>query len=185
MATDLELADKHKYVTRAGEKPSPGVTTVINLLHKDLQWGAAKETAKIALGMEIAPQPSPRPGERRYDWMVRQFNLVWKGKSSLGTAIHQHALDWAHGRDVHETPRERPYLDALERFTQDHRPDWIVLEGIVLRGDNRQLAYGGRLDFIAQLGSEIVLGDFKTGKQFLAGPTLQLAAYRFAEGTPV
>lgn len=181
MRSDWELAQDHKYVARHGRKPAPGVTTIINgsTNKSGMPYSAAMITAEIALTQKI-----PRRGyQNRYDWLRRQFDVQWKEKRDRGSSIHNHALDWANGRPVVVQPDEEPYLDALERFTNEHKPDWVLLETVVISGAEADRDYGGRLDFIADLGSVTVLGDIKTGGKHLEGPTLQLAAYACAEGT--
>jgi hypothetical protein len=49
MATDWELALRHRYVTQHGRKPAPGVTSIDILDKGGLKWGAARIAAQEAV----------------------------------------------------------------------------------------------------------------------------------------
>ena len=49
MATDWELAQRHRYVTQHGRKPAPGVTSIDIMEKGGLKWGAANIAAQEAV----------------------------------------------------------------------------------------------------------------------------------------
>ncbi len=49
MATDLELAQRHRYVTQHGRAPAPGVTSIDIIEKGALPWGAANIAAQEAV----------------------------------------------------------------------------------------------------------------------------------------
>ena len=76
---------------------------------------------------------------------------------------------------------EQGYLDALEAWVTRYNPSYIEMERVVL-GRTPGLEYGGRLDVICEIAGETWLVDYKTGKPYAWEHTLQLSAYRFADG---
>ena len=113
-----------------------------------------------------------------------EFDRQWKAKADLGTHIHHLALSWAQGQEVDEDPVTRPYLDALERFYQDCKPEFHLLESTILYDKTPGLSYRGQFDFIATLNRDGErrkgLWDIKTGSFYPVSQTLQLAGYRGA-----
>jgi hypothetical protein len=106
------------------------------------------------------------------------YRAVWRAKAERGTRIHQHCESWLRGEAVEATDDEQPYLDALEKWMLTDAPVLLMSEGIVLS----ECGYGGRFDIIAAVGARTALIDVKTGSQYPVEHTLQLAAYRYADG---
>lgn len=173
-STDLQLADRHRYVTAPGRKPGPGVTTIIGNLSKDgLKWWSARITAEIA-----TLEDRTIFDDRAYiEWLRRQFND--RTGSDLGTRVHDHALSWAQGREISPLADEEGFIDALSKFYADHDPQWIVAERVLV---NAELDYGGRMDAIGELPERgVTLVDYKTGGIYLESVALQLEAYEHCE----
>lgn len=179
--TDRELAERHRYVTKHGRAPAPGVTSV-DITHKPaLMWGAARLTAETAVlegyrrdelvaehREKLAGKPINRLGstdekvsalsatdeEVWVDYLRTRFDVIWRAKADKGSRVHDHALAWASGDEIDALPDEQGYLDALERFFEDYSPEFVAAEAIVLSPspcDRPELEYGGRLDFVAYL----------------------------------
>jgi hypothetical protein len=72
-------------------------------------------------------------------------------------------------------------VDALEMFLRDKEPTVLELEQIALS----EKGYGGRFDMIVRWGNNNWLLDLKTGAEYAIEHTLQLSAYRYADGIAV
>ena len=117
-------------------------------------------------------------------YLRSEFDRQWTTKANLGTHLHHLALSWAKGEEVDEDPVTKPYLDALEQFYLDCRPEFHHLETTVLYDRTPGLSYRGQFDFIATLTRDGErrkgLWDIKTGSFYPVSQTLQLAGYRAA-----
>lgn len=159
--TDMELATAHRYVLPSGEM-GINVTRITGMLDLGKSTGMAWAAARIT-----------RDGGNH--------SKEWAAKRDRGTALHNHCEAWLRGDEVAATADEAPYLDALETFFHDHNPKPIEIERVVLSN----MGYGGRFDFIANIDGVTTLADLKTGRAYDLEHTLQLAAYRFADGMAV
>lgn len=157
--TDLELAAKHRYRCPGGQI-GINVTAVTGLL----DWNS--KSAKMA---GSAAKIASTGGNYREEW---------RKKADLGTRVHAHCEAWLRGEEIFPLEDEVPYLDALERFFDDTAPLPTAIERVVLSG----LGYGGRFDFIAEFNELNTLVDLKTGRPYAVEHTLQLSAYRYADG---
>lgn len=178
--SDYESALAHRYRVTPGGPTVPGVTTCIGIIEKPgLKWAAAKIVAAYTY-------------ERYGQWdgfesiedflkhCTGEFDRQWREKASRGTRVHDVAERWARGEEVSVPLADAGYVDALEAFHSAYRPKFLLIESIVL---NPELNFGGRLDFVAQLGDEgTFLCDIKTGdsKRPLEA-ALQAAAYLHGE----
>jgi len=161
--TDLELAGDHRYRLLNGEL-AVSVTTISGLMDDGKSMGFAYAAVKLA-----------RDG--------LDFRTEWNARGARGTQIHSHLESFLRGESIEEAEDEKGYVDALAAFITDHDPKVIEQEAVVLS----EIGYGGRFDllFQAQRGEYeglVILADLKTGKPHPVEHTLQLAAYRFADG---
>jgi hypothetical protein len=173
-----------RYAVEVGGKPiAPSVTGVLGVLNKPgLSWGSAKETALFAIHhqdewIDLSPEDA-------YHRLRKHHRGVWNDKAARGTAVHALAVEWAEGREVECPPECAPYLDALERLYVDHRPAWVELERSVVYAVPG-LEFGGSLDAIVDVGGRRLVIDIKTGQRYPIETTVQLAAYRHAQGMGV
>ncbi len=164
--TDRELAERHRYVTKHGRKPAPGVTSVDILSKPALHWASSRVAAEASVLLahdrdlivaeyreELAGKPINRLGtgsdaakvsaakatddEVWCEFLRTRFDVIWRAKADKGSRVHEHALAWARGDDVDALEDEQPYLDALERFFEDYAPDFLAAESIVLSPNPR------------------------------------------------
>lgn len=114
------------------------------------------------------------------DWLKRSPFRTTNKAAELGSSIHDYAEAHVLGKPMPEpTVEQRPYLEALYRFLDDHTPSYQMTEATVY---NREHNYAGTLDLIAEIpGLGLTLADYKSGKGVYGEVALQLAAYRFAE----
>lgn len=113
---------------------------------------------------------------RACGFLRSEFDRVWNAKATLGSHIHHMALSWARGEDVAVDDTTEPFMDALEKFHVEHRPEFQYLEQTVRYTDDEGRDYRGQFDFIDQHG----LWDIKTGSYHPVEQTLQMAGYRYA-----
>lgn len=171
-----------RYAVRPGEKPSaPTVSTIVNMLNKPgLPWGAAKETALFAIHHQ--EEWIDLDTDAAYERLRKHHRGVWDDKAARGSMVHDFALTWSQGAEVECPPDCGPYLDALEAFYKEHEPTWLAVERSVVYAEEGS-EYGGTPDCIGRLkdGRTLIL-DWKTGQRYPIETTMQLAAYRFADG---
>lgn len=132
----------------------PGVTTIVGMLDKPgLAWGAAKETALLAVNDQQRWQRLPKP--EAVELVRTHFRRVWDLKAETGTIVHEVALTWARGQEadlekllaLDSKGRERTWtaderaevqrrvigcVDALELFYLEQRPKWRYTEQTVV-----------------------------------------------------
>ena len=158
--TDLELAHgSHRYRLLDG-RTAVSVTAISGLLDID---GKSSAFAGAAVKLTLAGL---------------DHRKEWREKADRGSRLHAHMEAWLRGEDIDQAEDEAGYLDALEKFIIDYDPQVIESEAIVLSA----LGYGGRLDTIARVGHEVALLDWKTGSAYPVEASMQMAAYRFADG---
>ncbi len=186
--SDPVARKRGRYAIEVGGKHvAPTVTGVLGVLGKNLHFGSAKETA---LFFVHHPDEWRNLSEAEAVEIGRKhFSGIWKKKADLGTRVHDMAQSWAQGFNVECPPECGPYLDALERFYADYRPEWIEVERSVFREDP-DTSFGGTFDAIATLSTglgepEHWLLDIKTGRDVWPETDLQLAAYRYADAMGV
>ncbi len=204
--TDYELAMSHKYVTEHGRKPAESVTSIISLLDKPaLMWSSAEIAAHFTYEAvlqdkieEVANSVQPyalvknKDGEKvkatqatleeRFLHACRGvFKKKWDEKANLGSRIHDHALNWALGKDANVLEDEISWMKGVEKFFVDFEPKFLFVEEVVVNpsplGEDA-LEYGGRFDAIVEMEGNTYLIDYKTGSPgYPVAKALQGAAY--------
>ena len=171
-----------RYAVKVGGKhTAPSVSTVIGVLNKPgLPWGAARETALFAVfhrseWADLEPQDA-------IDRLRKHHRGVWDDKARRGTLVHDLALGWSQGREVDVPAECDPYMDALEAFYGDNRPEFVECEQSVIY-DEKGHEFGGSFDALIRFGAGEFAGrtlvvDYKTGGRYPIETTMQLAAYR-------
>lgn len=185
--SDKQFASsKHQYTDPRTKERVTGVTSVVHCYDDGDKLGAGAQAAVNLMK------------EGKY------FRTEWNKKAQLGTNVHNYAELWIAGKTAEVTEEERGYMNALTDFWEKYDPQWLEVERPVvarvpvhcpLHTPQRTRAelcptcwagYGGRFDVVVELkGFGFVLLDFKTGKFYRPELTLQLAAYRFADGMVV
>jgi hypothetical protein len=166
MPSAKELADNHVYMLPNGEV-GINVTAISGLMDNGKAEGMAGAARYLALN-------------------GRDHRAEWDAKRDLGSRVHAHCEAFLRGEGVDCLDGDAGYVDAVESFMADHDPHVLELEEIVLS----ELGFGGRFDMIVQplqgkYVGETLLVDLKTGKRHFHEHTLQLAAYRYADGIAV
>lgn len=173
--------DKGYYATPYGDFLS--VTTLIEggVPKPGLVHWAAIEVAKCAL--ESIPKLARLRGEtareEAYQWLRRAAERKRDAAADLGNQLHDHVERRILGAPVPKpTDEQRPFIEAFDRFLDDHQPVFEATEMVVCNPDDQ---WAGKLDTIMQLpsyGPALLTGDWKTGKSTYDENALQLSAYR-------
>jgi hypothetical protein len=162
--SDLDLVAKHKYVTSPGGEPGINVTAISGLLDDGKSNGMAGAAAKLT-----------REG--------LNYREEWKAAADNGSRRHSICENWLTTGESFCAPEDEGFVDGLEKFWVDHSPEKIECEAIALSTTH---GYGGRFDMVVRLSDgRVLLIDLKTGKRYAAEHTLQLSAYRYADGLGV
>lgn len=164
--TDLQLAERHRYRLVSGGI-AINVTAITGMLDLD---GKSARMAGAAVKLT-------KEGKNHRD--------EWKARADRGTRVHNACERWLQGERASFEPEDKPYLDALELFFEQHAPEPIEIERVVLCELGNGVGYGGRFDFIADFDNKRSLVDIKTGRRYGLEHTLQLSAYRYADGLAV
>lgn len=170
------------YATPLGRFMS--VTTIIGLgVPKPalFHW-AAFEAAQCAVD-NIPALVQARGAEARKEmrtWIQHAAERKRDTAADLGTLIHALLEARILGQPTPPlTDEEQPWVEAFDRFLNDWQPEYEATELTVA---NPEKGYAGTLDAIARIpalcGQEVVLADYKTGKNVYPEVGLQLAAYR-------
>lgn len=171
------------YATPQGRFMS--VTTILSqgVPKPALMHWASFEAAQCAV--DNIPELVRARGEQRRlelrSWIQRAGERKRDTAANLGTVIHGFLEAQILGQPTPEyTDEQRPFIDAFARFLDDWQPEYEATELTVA---NPEIGYAGTLDFIATIPaitSDLLLGDYKTGKGVYPEVGLQLAAYRRA-----
>jgi hypothetical protein len=159
VTTDLDLAARHRYRLPNGEI-AVNVTAVSGAL--DLGRSAAMAAAAARITRE-----------------GRDFRTEWNAKRDAGTRVHAVCESWLRKEGAEVRSEDAGFVDALEKFWTDYEPQMVECEAIVLSTHG----FGGRFDMVADLSDgKRWLIDLKSGKQYPLEHSLQLSAYRYADG---
>lgn len=100
-------------------------------------------------------------------WLRQQLLADRDAAGIMGRAVHR-ALD----ADIlgaprpPATPEQQAFLDAFDRFCQDHQPAWESAAVPVAHVDAVASArWAGRADFFATIDGNMVVGDFTTARR--------------------
>lgn len=164
----------------------PSVTTILGALGgKNLEWGAAKETAIEAVLNRA--EYVDLPDADAIELLRRHFRGVWDGRAAVGTIVHTVNEAWTWGEEAEYPAHVEDYVEGLARFWHDFEPVTVATEEVVRHVD-KTLGYIGQRDWTAEIGGERWLIDLKTTAQldpskglYFDSWRLQLAAYRAAE----
>jgi hypothetical protein len=160
--SDLEQAVvKHKYRLLSGEV-AVNVTAISGLLDD------GKSSAFAGAAMKLERQGL-------------NYREEWKAKAERGSRVHAHCEAFLKGQEVDVRDDEHGFVDAVEAFLKNEQPEVIELEQITLSTHG----YGGRFDMIVAMRGENWLLDLKTGNSYAIEHTLQLSAYKYADGIAV
>lgn len=164
-----------------GEKV-PGVTSILGMLPKPfLQHWAAKMVAEFAVDNFGAYSALVMNGQRQaaIDVLKAAPRRYTSLRADIGSEVHDAYERLSRGEDLGRVSIEaEPFIQYFDQFVRDFDPKFLMNEETVWSDAHR---YAGSFDWIAEIGGEVVVGDWKTTKSTYPEVALQLAAYRFAD----
>jgi hypothetical protein len=159
--SDLQLAEsRHRYKDPRTGQLTVSVTSVVSNLDTGDKLGAGAGAAVKLTKAGV------------------DYRKVWNDKRDLGSRVHGYASLWAEGKTADVLEGDGPYLDAFQAFCQAKNPQWIESERAVVHSSG----YGGRFDLIGEIDGLAYLLDLKCGKPYPLELSLQVSAYRYADG---
>ena len=117
--------------------------------------------------------------------MISKFPFAVRDRRGIrerlewGTEVHEFVGSMMQGsRDAEQDPRLTSIAESLERWRQEYDVTLLAPEhDAERRVHDRELAYAGTVDMVAQVGDKKGLIEIKTGKQLVGEYFLQTAAY--------
>jgi hypothetical protein len=131
-----------------------------------LEW-MAWETVLIA---RANPDELQRRGADAAHWLFNQVNARRDAAGVMGQVVHR-AVNASILGTPQSPPTEdnAPYLAAFQRFVADCGPTWEAAALMVGHVDPAPSArWAGTVDFYAEIGGRMVIGDFTTARQTVA-----------------
>jgi hypothetical protein len=173
------------YTLGSGEKLL-SVTNIIKFgVPLDLTGWTAWEVASLAV--ESVPRLSRvRGASARRDavnWLKGAADRKRDTAGDLGTAIHDAIENHILGQPAPEpTDEQKPFMDAFARFLENERPEFEATEMVLAHPED---GWAGKADVwmtLPNIGSAMLLGDWKSGSGVYSSAALQLYGGRSAEG---
>ena len=183
----LTRTPKHVYTWRTetfDSGPLPSVTGILNIVDKSgaLVGWAKRETAACAVrNLDMLAAMRQAGGDvAAVNWLKAIPDYQRDTAADIGTRVHALAESTAKGIPVTPTDEERPFLAAFQRFLDEWQPRYLATEEMVASLTHR---YAGTLDAIVRrcFDQELVIVDYKTGREIYPEVGLQLAAYARGE----
>ena len=170
------------YVNPVTNDKVPGVTSILSMLPKPfLQHWAAKMVAEHAVDNVSSYIGLVMHGQRQaaVDLLKAAPRRYTTERADIGTDVHDAFDQLSKGETLGRvTPEVEPYLKHFDQFVKDFQPNFLMTEETIFSDKHR---YAGTFDWIAEIGGEVVVGDWKTTRQTYPEVGLQLAAYRYAD----
>lgn len=159
----------------------PSVTNILDMLAKPWLAGwMAKQVAGYAWDNRMALLEID-DREAAVDFLKGAGRRRRDAAASLGDVLHRLAEARVKGEpDPPIDDAAAPFVASWEAFVRDWQPEWVATEITMFRRD-LVYSYAGTADFIARIGGQLVLGDYKTGSDVYEEHVLQLAALRFCD----
>lgn len=149
----------------------------------DLAEWTADEVARCAVDRlpQLCRMRGAQARERSVRWLRDAAEAKMRDATALGRAVHDliesRLLKLPTGR---APAAYRPYLEAFDNFRIDHDPAFEATELLVANPAQR---YAGKADawaVLPDLGSDVLLIDWQTGRGVYPETALRLAAFRRA-----
>ena len=170
------------YVNPITQDKVPGVTSILSMLPKPfLQYWSAKMVAEFAVDNFGAYSALIMNGQRQaaVDLLKAAPRRYTTERADIGTEVHDIYESLSRGEQIGRVSRDaEPYVQHFDQFVKDFQPNFLMNEETVFSDKHR---YAGSFDWIAEIGGEVVVGDWKTTKNTYPEVALQLAAYRHAD----
>lgn len=148
--------------------PLVTVTEVLKVINKEqlMHW----------YGKEVYYALAKNPGLSERDALAAPYSTS-KTAADRGTTIHSIVEAYTVGNTVETIPEFQPYVDALYKWGNEYKPEFLEREKTVY---SFKYGYAGTLDALIKVNGRITLLDIKTGKYLYPEVSLQLSAYKNA-----
>lgn len=177
-------AKAHRYWLDS--KPIPGVTTLLGkgLPKPALPYWSAKCVAEFVV--DEPEQVDQLRSLGRGPAVAALKAIPWQARDEAavrGTAVHAHAEDLVHGREIDVPDHLVAHVEGYARWLDDFQVEALYTEHPVA---NRKWFYAGTFDAVVKFGrgpwaGRTVLADWKTSKAVYGETALQTAAYARAD----
>jgi hypothetical protein len=121
---------------------------------------------------------APLPSFQRISLIKDAHEVTWGKARDLGTSVHEAIEAYAKGEPCEYPKEANPFISHFIEFMIEQRPRFLANEATVW---SRKHGYAGTLDAIADIGGDIYLIDFKTGKRLHGEIGMQLSALASAD----
>jgi len=173
------------YIDEATGIEYPGVTSILDIMEKRLDWWKMDMAGKYIQEQAI----KVFNGERTLDWDAilaeakKAPDRYRDSKGTQGTRIHKVVERKLTGEDISSDLRKDAKLSAIivqiDKWIKDNKLEPVLVEAYLL---SKKHAYAGGVDLVARQnvpehGPQLILVDFKTGKSIQDTAKWQLAAY--------
>lgn len=173
--------NSHQY--RINKKIIPSVTTILNMIDKSnqlLRWSEklSREYLLHLVGETIEPDI--------IETAVTQWSLTRDKAGDIGHQVHEWISQFINAKineiDIPQVNNDMcsEVINGIMGFVNwyhSHDVCFLMSEKIVYSKEHNYL---GTFDVLMTVDSELILGDFKTGKSIYPETKLQLAAYHQA-----
>lgn len=170
------------YVNPETDEKVPGVTSILSMLPKPfLQYWSTKMVAEFAVDNFGSYSQLIMNGQRQaaIDLLKNAPRRYTTERADVGTEVHDYYDRLSKGESIGRVhPDIEPYIEHYHQFIKDFSPTFLMNEETIWSSTHR---YAGTFDWIAEIGGEIVIGDWKTTKGTYPEVGLQLSAYRYAD----
>jgi CRISPR/Cas system-associated exonuclease Cas4 (RecB family) len=173
------------YIDESTGVEYPGVTSILNIMEKRLDWWKMDMSGKYILDQVEAVFRGGRLYNRKaiLAESKKAPDDYRDSKGALGTHIHNVIECRLNKEDISCHLREDPKLSAImvqiNKWITDNKLEPVLVEAYLL---SKKHQYAGGVDLVArqetpERGVQLILVDFKTGKSIQDVAKWQLAAY--------
>ncbi len=170
------------YVNPVTQDKVPGVTSILSMLPKPfLQYWGQKVVAEFVADNIGSVTQLLMNGQRTaaIDLMKNAPRRYTANRADIGTEVHDIYDRLSRGLELGRVSADaEPYVQYFDDFVKAFQPEFLMNEETVFSDEHR---YAGSFDWIANIGGETVIGDWKTTKNTYPEVALQLSAYRFGD----
>ena len=166
----------------------PGVTTVLNVLSKDLDWWKMNTCGNYIMDQVERVHRGERTLDRKA--IIAESKKAPDNyrdeRGALGTRIHdviaRHLLHEDIRADLIDDPRLTAIIAQLDKYIRDNSLEPLLVEAYLL---SKEHVFAGAVDLVAKqdsskYGKQTILVDIKTGRTLTQEHSFQMAAYSMA-----
>ena len=191
MKTTLELYNgevklefdsfRHVYTLLPEGRKIPSVTTILSVINKPalISWSANMAVDYVQANL----RPGQSLDELHINSLLKEARIAHTKRrdetADLGSIVHSWISQYIKGEKP-EMPINQQLQDSINNFLtwqKEHDVKFILSEQPVF---SKVHGYCGTLDFVAEIGKELFLGDIKTSNAIYDEHWIQLSSYGIA-----